>query len=244
MVSSPGQTSFVPTLIILHKLPFKFRVHATLVVCRCVKQPKWFTVKSPKCHLAKSLVAWNSELFCPKFHNAKKDPTNPKWKIHPKFGLWFDIMETVWLGLTNEDQQGCCPRRLQALSWLSRPSGTGRSSCSVGTCRSGLGFRWWKYPPELSSSVVFLWGSLSGSLQTVKQPCGVCGAGRLYQQPCQTTGGSLCATLRLFEAVFVVFLRCPSVTMASGEFATQDHLGQTVVLYSGYVTSPSELLLQ
>ena len=122
--------------------------------------------------------------------------------------------------------------------------GTGRSSCSVGTCRSGLGFRWWKYPPELSSSVVFLWGSLSGSLQTVKQPCGVCGAGRLYQQPCQTTGGSLCATLRLFEVVSVVFLRCPSVTMASGEFATQDHLRQTVVLYSGYVTSPSELVLQ
>ena len=243
MVSSPGQTSFIPTLIILHKLPFKFRVHATLVVCRCVRQPKWFTVKSPKCHLAKSLVAWNSELFCPKFHNAKKDPTNPKWKIHPKFGLWFDIMETVWLGFTNEDQQGCCPRLLQARGWAGQ-CGTGRSSCSVGTCRSGLGFRWWKYPPELSSSVVFLWGSLSGSLQTVKQPCGVCGAGRLYQQPCQTTGGSLCATLRLFEAVFVVFLRCPSVTMASGEFATQDHLRQTVVLYSGYVTSPSELVLQ
>ena len=42
------------------------------------------------------------------------------------------------------------------------------------------------------------------------------------------------------EAVFVAFLRCPSVTMASGEFAIQDHLRQAVVLHSGYLTSPSE----
>ena len=74
-------------------------------------------------------------------------------------------------------------------SWGGR-SETGRSSCSVGTCRSGLGFRWWKQL-ELSSSVVCLWGSLSGSLQTVMQPCG---ARRLYQRPCQTIAGSLCDT--------------------------------------------------
>ena len=49
---------------------------------------------------------------------------------------------------------------------------------------------------------------------------------------------------RLLEAVFVEFLRCPSVTMANGEFAIQDHLGQAVVLHSVYVTDPSELVLQ
>ena len=27
----------------------------------------------------------------------------------------------VWLGFANEDQEGCCPRRLQARSWLRRP---------------------------------------------------------------------------------------------------------------------------
>ena len=70
---------------------------------------------------------------------------------------------------------------------------TGRSSCTVGTCRSGLGFRWWKQL-ELSFSAVCLWGSFSGSLQTVKQPCGLCGARRLCQRPCQTTAGSLCNT--------------------------------------------------
>lgn len=46
---------------------------------------------------------------------------------------------------------------------------------------------------------------------------------------------------RLLEAVFVAFLKCPSVTMASGEFAIKDHLRQAVVLHSGYVTSPLEL---
>ena len=49
---------------------------------------------------------------------------------------------------------------------------------------------------------------------------------------------------RRLEAVFVAFLRCPSVTKASGEFAIQDHLRQAVVLHSGYLTSPSELVLQ
>ena len=39
----------------------------------------------------------------------------------------------------------------------------------------------------------------------------------------------------LLEAVFVAFLKCPSVTMASGEFAIKDHLRQAVVLHSGYV---------
>ena len=48
---------------------------------------------------------------------------------------------------------------------------------------------------------------------------------------------------RLLEAVFVAFFRCPSVTMASGEFAIQDHLRQAVVLHSEFVTSPSELVL-
>ena len=38
---------------------------------------------------------------------------------------------------------------------------------------------------------------------------------------------------RLLEAVFVAFLRCPSVSMASGGFAIQDHLRQAVVLHSG-----------
>ena len=71
---------------------------------------------------------------------------------------------------------------------------------------------------------------------------------------CVVPGVSISSHVRPLVAVYVlhwdflrqsvVFLRCPSVTMASGEFATQDHLGQTVVLYSGYVTSPSELVLQ
>ena len=99
MVSSPGQTSFIPTIVILHKLPFKFRVHATFVVCRCVRQPKWFTVKSPKCHLAKSLVAWNSELFFPKFHNAKKDPKKSKVKDSSKIWamVWYHGDCLAWL---------------------------------------------------------------------------------------------------------------------------------------------------
>ena len=72
-------------------------------------------VISPKV-LSPEILSCSSQNFI----MLKKIQKNPKWKIHPKFGLWFDIMETVWLGFTNEDQQGCCPRQLQALSWLSR----------------------------------------------------------------------------------------------------------------------------
>ena len=96
----------------------------------------------------------------------------------------------VWLGFANEDQEGCCPRRLEASSWLMRPM---RDRQVLVQCRSGLGFWWWKQL-ELSSSVVCFWGSLSGSLRTVKQPCGLCRARRLCEGPCQTTAGSLCVT--------------------------------------------------
>ena len=119
---------------------------------------------------------------------------------------------------------------------------TSRSSCSVGTCRSGLGFRWWKQL-ELSSSVVCLWGSLSGSLQTVKQPCGLCGARRLYISGHVRPLLAVYVTHieRLLQAVFVAFLKCPSVTIASGEFAIQDHLSLTLkgwgTLKSPYVLS-------
>ena len=94
-----------------------------------------------------------------------------------------------------------------------------------------------------SSSVVCLWGSLSGSLQTVKQPCGLCGARRLYISGHVRPLLAVYVTHieRLLQAVFVAFLKCPSVTIASGEFAIQDHLSLTLkgwgTLKSPYVLS-------
>ena len=46
---------------------------------------------------------------------------------------------------------------------------------------------------------------------------------------------------RLLQTVLVPLLRCPSVTMASGEFAVQGYLGQAMLLHSGDMPCPAKL---
>ena len=46
---------------------------------------------------------------------------------------------------------------------------------------------------------------------------------------------------RLLQMVLIALLWCSSVTMASGEFAVQGNLGQTLIFHSGDVPCPPEL---
>ena len=50
---------------------------------------------------------------------------------------------------------------------------------------------------------------------------------------------NIAGTKGLLELVFVTLLWCPSVTVASGEFVVQHHLGEAMVFQSGYVPCPA-----
>ena len=151
----------------------------------------------------------------------------------------------VWLGFANKDQEGCCRRRLHrpVRGWggLCETSRSRAVSTHLGQVwlfggGSRLSFSALSFVFEGVSPVLFkLWSSL---VDCVAPGFSVSGNVRPLQAVYVTH------IERLLDAVFVAFLRCPSVTMASGEFDIQDHLRQAVVLHSGYVTSPSELVRQ
>ena len=50
---------------------------------------------------------------------------------------------------------------------------------------------------------------------------------------------SVAGTEALLQGVLVALLWCPSVTVASGEFAVQGYLGQAMIVHSGDVSCPT-----
>ena len=50
---------------------------------------------------------------------------------------------------------------------------------------------------------------------------------------------NIAGTKEFLELVFVTFLWCPSVAVASGEFSVQHHLGQAMIFQFGHVPCPA-----